>query len=324
MKEKIFNITSGKEFRVLASDIFRYQAQENDVYREFAFHMKINPLKVTAVEDIPFLPVEFFKRRRVITGKDDVGHCFVSSSTTGSTPSKHYVADIGLYEKSFLSCFRKFYGPPDDYCILALLPGYLERKDSSLVYMVNSMIEKGGHSDSGFYLGDHNSLRNKLLKLEKAGQKTILIGVAFALMDFALKHKLELKHTVVMETGGMKGRRKEIVKEELHQILQERLGVEAIHSEYGMTELLSQAYSKGNNCFHCPPWMKVMIRDIYDPMSYVATGRIGGINVVDLANLYSCSFVETQDLGRINSDGSFEVLGRFDHSDVRGCNLMAV
>lgn len=249
---------------------------------------------------------------------------FTSSGTTGAKTSQHVVTDISLYEKSFLKAFEHFYGPVSHYCILALLPAYLEREGSSLVYMVDSLITKSRHSNSGFYLNNLDDLKKQLMLLQKKGQKTLLIGVSFALLDLAETMRFPLKNTIVMETGGMKGRRREMIRSELHQILKNAFGVEQIHSEYGMTELLSQGYSKGHGIFNCPPWMKVLIRDTEDPLSIQKSGKNGGINIIDLANLNSCPFIATQDLGKVHPNGSFEVLGRFDHSDIRGCNLMVV
>jgi phenylacetate-coenzyme A ligase PaaK-like adenylate-forming protein len=247
---------------------------------------------------------------------------FTSSGTTGQSTSKHYVTDIELYKKSYLKGFEYFYGSISDYCILALLPSYLERKGSSLIYMIDDLIKKSNHPESGFYLYQIDVLAEKLKKLDSKGEKVLLIGVSFALLDLVEKHQLQLKNTVVMETGGMKGRRKELIREELHGALKKGFGVERIHSEYGMTELLSQAYSHGNGIFKTPPWMKILIRDTEDPLTFLPYGKSGGINVVDLANMNSCSFIATQDLGKKYADESFEILGRFDHSDIRGCNLM--
>lgn len=268
------------------------------------------------------MPIEFFKTQKVVTGNlKPVGY-FQSSGTTSATTSRHYFRSLELYEKSFIKNFEKSYGKITNYCILALLPSYLEQQHSSLIYMVKRLIEFSGDSNSGFYLYNYDELHQKILGLEKAGQKTILFGVTFALLDLAEKYHFHLENTIVMETGGMKGRRREMVREELHGILCEAFGVKHIHSEYGMTELFSQAWSKGDGVFCTPPWMKILIRDINDPGTLLNHHNTGGINVIDLANFDSCSFIATQDLGRTQEDGSFEVLGRFDHSDVRGCNLL--
>ena len=270
------------------------------------------------------MPISFFKTHKVTSTQKEPETIFTSSGTTQSTTSKHFVPDIELYEKSFLKAFELFYGMPKDFCILALLPSYLEREGSSLIYMVNSLIEKSGHPHSGFYLHNLEELHQKLKILESKGAKTLLIGVSFALLDLVEQFPSNLTNTTVMETGGMKGRRKELIREELHQILEKGLGVEHIHSEYGMTELLSQGYSKGNGIFETPPWMKIVTRDTEDPLSIQPNGKTGGVNVIDLANLYSCSFIATQDLGKTHPNGTFEVLGRFDDSDIRGCNLMVL
>jgi len=304
-------------------EIFRFQHENNPVYREFVSRLGRSIADVTNYKDIPFLPIELFKSRKIYAAQTEPELVFESSGTTGSIPSRHLVADSTVYQQSFHQAFELFYGPVEEYCILALLPSYLERGGSSLVYMVNDLIQKGGHPKSGFYLDNQSELIGHLAELEAAGQKTLLIGVSFALLDLVEKHQFSLKHTTtVMETGGMKGRRKELVRAELHQILTTGFGVERIHSEYGMTELLSQSYSDGAGIFTAPPWMKIRIRDAYDPLSYKETGRTGGVNVIDLANIYSCSFVATNDLGRLHENETFEVMGRFDNSDLRGCNLL--
>ncbi|MBT8188023.1 MAG: acyl transferase, partial [Croceitalea sp.] len=301
-----------------------FQYIKNPVYREFCNRLKIDTAAVKDVNQIPYLPIEFFKTKRVVSGQNSPQAVFSSSGTTGSTSSKHYVADSKLYEMSFRKTFELFYGSITDYCVLALLPSYLERSGSSLIYMVNDLIFKSKHPDSGFYLDNLVALKSKIEQQEKRGQKTLLIGVSFALLDFIESFDLSLWHTIVMETGGMKGRRKELIRNELHQLLKKAFGTKTIHSEYGMTELLSQAYSQGEGIFECPPWMRVSTRDTEDPLSRQEFGKTGGINVIDLANVYSCAFIATQDLGKVYTDGSFEVLGRFDHSDIRGCNLMAL
>ncbi|MEE4197609.1 MAG: acyltransferase [Bacteroidales bacterium] len=320
--EEIFTLEDNTRFNDLALKIFNYQAENNPVYKEFLYHLGVNLSSVDHYTKIPFLPISFFKSHRVLTFPEKHETVFYSSGTTGKTRSKHYIKELKLYEKSFRETFTRFYGKVEDYCILALLPTYLENENSSLVYMVNQLINQSTHPRSDFYLDKTDTLARQIEALEKSGQRTILLGVSYALMDLAEKYPMQLSHTIIIETGGMKGTRKELTKKELHQFLSGRLGVEKIHSEYGMTELLSQAYSKGDGRFFSPPWLKVLIRDTYDPFSLVPQGRSGGINIIDLANIHSCSFIETQDLGKINPDGSFEVLGRFDNSDIRGCNLL--
>ena len=321
---RIFSINNSDEFEAMALDVFQFQFRHNPVYQAFCTYLGKSEKTVHQLRDIPFLPIEFFKSHRVITGQKPPEIIFESSGTTQTQTSKHVVTDLSLYEESFSRGFSLFYGPIEDYCILALLPAYLERKGSSLVYMVNDLISKSQHPSSGFYLHNLEELHHKLMDLQKSGTKTLLIGVSFALLDLAEQFPMKLEDTIIMETGGMKGRRKELIREELHGILKSALGVSAIHSEYGMTELLSQAYSKGHGIFQTPPWMKILTRDTEDPLSFQPRGKTGGINVIDLANLYSCSFIATQDLGKTYADGSFEVLGRFDSSDIRGCNLMVL
>ncbi|MFL5754573.1 MAG: acyl transferase [Bacteroidia bacterium] len=321
---KMFSSTNEESFRDIALEVYQYQSLHNKVYAAYHRALKIDPLTVNSIELIPFLPVEFFKHHKVITeaGEADAELVFTSSGTSGQITSRHYVPDPEIYEKSFSRSFELFYGSPSDYCILALLPSYLEREGSSLVYMADKLIRLSGHSESGFYLNNYTDLINKLENLKSKGQKTLLLGVTYALLDLADAGCIPGENCIVMETGGMKGKRKEMVREELHAYLKEKLKVKAIHSEYGMTELLSQAYSKGEGIFHCPAWMKILIRDINDPFSLLPNGKSGGINVIDLANLYSCSFIANKDLGKKHADNSFEVLGRFDNSDIRGCNLM--
>ncbi|WP_340199726.1 acyl transferase [Ascidiimonas sp. W6] len=322
--KNVFNIKTREDFEKTALNIFQYQYKNNVVYQNFCGLLKKNPALVKEVDDIPFLPIQFFKSHQVITGNLPIEEIFTSSGTTGSTYSKHYVTDLSIYQQSYLKSFQKFYGSPKDYVILALLPSYLERKGSSLIFMAEDLIKKSGKEESGFYLHDLKKLSANLKKLEAANQKTLLIGVTFALLDLAEKYPQQLHHTIVMETGGMKGRRKEMIREEVHDILQDNLNVTKVHSEYGMTELLSQAYSKGDGIFTCPPWMQINTRDPEDALSKQAIGKTGGINIIDLANINSCAFIATQDLGKVYADGSFEILGRFDHSDIRGCNLMAL
>ncbi len=321
---EIFSLSQGDEeaFRRKALEVFRFQCKQNEVYRKFCQYLEVDPAEVMQVSDIPFLPVEVFKHRKVVSTCRRSEKVFTSSGTGGSAPSRHHVADLQVYGRSLLEGFRLFYGPPEDYCVLALLPGYLERQDASLVYMARCLMEAGRHPDSGFYLDELDALARALKIQMGNGQKTLLLGVSFALLDFAERHPMPLEHTVVMETGGMKGRHREMVREELHGLLCRAFHQKVIHSEYGMTELLSQAYSTGEGMFACPPWMRVLIRDSNDPLRILGHGQGGGIQVIDLANVYSCSFLATQDLGKIAAEGTFEVLGRFDNSDVRGCNLM--
>ena len=320
--DSIFNIKTTSDFEHLAIQIFKYQATNCTIYKHFLAHLKIDPQTVFTIKDIPFLPIEFFKSHTVLANMDAVELVFSSSGTTGTLTSKHHVSNVDFYKKSYLSGFTHFYGNIEDYVVLALLPSYLERKGSSLIYMVDDLIKLSKHSESGFFLKNHQKLAKKLKFLDKNGQKVLLIGVSFALLDFLEKHSFNLKNTIIMETGGMKGRRKELIRSELHNILSKGFGVSTIHSEYGMTELLSQAYSTGDGIFRTPPWMHVLVRDTEDALSILPHQKTGGINIIDLANLNSCSFIATQDLGKTYEDGVFEILGRFDNSDVRGCNLM--
>ena len=320
----IFNISSEADFNKKALELFKFQFEENPVYRSFCDLLYKHPSDVQKLEDIPFLPIEFFKTHKVISSKKDIQQTFTSSGTTGNVVSQHHVADLDIYKKSFQKGFAHFYGNIEDYTVLALLPSYLEREGSSLVYMVEDMIQESKHPKSGFYLNNLDALKQTLLELETSRQKTLLIGVSYALLDLVEFHQFELKHTIIMETGGMKGRRKELIKSELHAILKKGFGVNTIHSEYGMTELLSQAYSKGNGLFSTPPWMKVLVRDPEDALTILEEKKSGGINIIDLANINSCAFIATQDLGKIHTNGTFEVLGRFDQSDIRGCNLMVL
>ena len=339
--DQIFSISNQKQFEKIALKIFRFQYENNVVYQEFCNFLKTDVQKVKSLEQIPFLPIQFFKTHQVISNKNFIQETFTSSGTTSPlTPeggidgdikrSNHYITDISLYEKSYQKGFSQFYGNIEDYVVLALLPSYLERKGSSLIYMVHDLIQKTNNPDSGFYLNNHQELLEKLEKLKNSEKNVLIIGVTYALLDlidYASSISFPLRGLggfIIMETGGMKGKRKEIIREELHQLLCDGFGVSAIHSEYGMTELLSQAYSLGNGVFECPSWMQILIRDPEDALTYVEDGKTGGINVIDLANINSCSFIATQDLGKKNPNGSFDVLGRFDNSDIRGCNLMVV
>ena len=322
--DRIFSISSSREFEKISLEVFTHQYHHVALYRKFCDLLKISPQTVIQPSQIPFLPIEFFKSHSIIADGEKPQITFTSSGTTGSVTSKHLVSDLNWYEKSFNLAFESFYGKIQDLVILALLPSYLEREGSSLVYMVNHLIQKSGHPESGFYLDDLEKLKITLETLEKKGKKVLLIGVSFALLDLVEAHTFNLKNTVIMETGGMKGRRREMIREELHQILKKGFGVDHIHSEYGMTELLSQAYSAGDGIFTCPPWMKIYIRDPEDALTYLSPYKTGGINVIDLANYNSCSFIATQDLGKNLGDGKTEILGRFDNSDIRGCNLMVI
>lgn len=310
------------DFDQAAMETFRFQALRNPIYKKFLSLLGRSAAEVHCVDEIPFMPIQFFKDFQIKTTDFVPEKTFLSSGTTGSIQSRHLVKDLNWYVWSFREAFDYFYGPIEDYVVLALLPSYLEREGSSLIYMADDFIKSSKHKESGFYLNNRKELIENLNELEKSGKKTLLLGVSFALLDLVEEHPFSLKHTVVMETGGMKGRRKEMIREELHQVLASGFGVEHIHSEYGMTELLSQAYSKGKGVFQCPPWMKIKIRDTEDALTILPEGKSGGINIIDLANRYSCSFLATQDLGRCIDDKNFEVLGRFDNSDIRGCNLL--
>jgi phenylacetate-coenzyme A ligase PaaK-like adenylate-forming protein len=322
--EDIFTISSQKQFEKIALKVFRFQYENNLVYQEFCDYLKVDKQSVKSLQQIPFLPIQFFKNHDVVSNTNEIQETFISSGTSGMITSKHLVIDVSLYEQSYRNAFSEFYGNIEDYAILALLPSYLERSGSSLIYMVKDLIELSNNEHSGFYLHNYDELIMKLVELDNAGQNVILIGVTYALLDLIEKQKFQLKNTIIMETGGMKGKRKEMIREELHKILCDGFGVQNIHSEYGMTELLSQAYSLGNGIFECPTWMQIQIRDTEDALTYVSNGKTGGINVIDLANINSCSFIATQDLGKKQPNNSFEVLGRFDNSDIRGCNLMVI
>jgi Acyl-protein synthetase, LuxE. len=321
-EKQIFRIHNDKEFESLAFELFDYQYHNLDIYNRYCNLLNVNPDKVKSLYDIPFLPVDFFRTHRVAIESTPAKLIFSSSGTTGSQTSHHEVPYPGLYEESFTNGFEHFYGPADDYCILALLPSYLERSGSSLIYMAEHLIKDSKHPDSGFYLHNFEDLSFKLTLLKRMEQKTILLGVTYALLDLAEAFPVDFPDLIIMETGGMKGKRREMVREEVHHILKEAFGCPNIHSEYGMTELLSQAYSKGNGLYECPAWMKVMIRDMDDPFAWANIGLSGGINVIDLANIYSCSFIAIEDIGRMHENGDFEVLGRFDKSQIRGCNLL--
>ncbi len=320
--EQLFTISTDEEFEKNALEIFWFQYQQCKVYSDFVKNLGIEIREIKSIAQIPFLPIEFFKSRKVICGDVEPTIVFSSSGTTGMVQSQHFVSDIRLYEKSFTKGFNQFYGSIDQYNILALLPSYQEREGSSLIYMVDALIRESGKNLSGYFLNNHQELFQTLTVLQQNSQPVILIGVTYALLDFIETYPLHLPDLIIMETGGMKGRRKEMIRKELHDTLCNGFGVNSIHSEYGMTELLSQGYSIGNGIFKCPPWMKVLIRDTNDPLSMLPPGQTGGINIIDLANINSCSFIATQDLGKLHPTGMFEVLGRFDNSDIRGCNLL--
>lgn len=319
----IFKISDRKTFRAAVLEVFRFQAKYCPVYRDYLDALKTDPAHIKEIDEIPFLPIEFFKSHTLLAEGKEAELVFESSGTTGAETSRHHVADASLYRESFLRSFYAAYGSPEKLCILALLPSYLERKASSLVYMMDHLIRWSGHPDSGFYLDQLEKLSAILSKRNNDGHPTLLLGVSFALLDLAEQYPLPLwNHIHLMETGGMKGRREEMVRSELHQRLTKAFDLQMVHSEYGMTELLSQAYSDGDGLFFSPPWMKVLIRDPNDPLTLLPAGRPGGINIIDLANVFSCSFIATDDLGKVHADGSFEVIGRFDHADIRGCNLL--
>lgn len=324
MQNAVFNIQNQSDFKTCALQVFRHQFKNNAVYRSFCDLLYIHSSDVKEVEEIPFLPIQFFKSHTILSSTQAVKETFTSSGTTGSSVSKHMVTDVSWYTKSYTKGFEYFYGPIEDYTVLGLLPNYLERDGSSLIYMVDDFIKKSNNPASGFYLDNLTELSKTLIELDKKGEKVLLIGVAFALLDLIESQQFTLQNTIIMETGGMKGRRKEIIRNELHEILCAGFGVSKIHSEYGMTELLSQGYSSGGGVFDCPPWMKILARDTEDALTMVGANKTGGLNVIDLANYNSCPFIATQDLGKIDNNGRFEVLGRFDHSDIRGCNLMVM
>jgi len=315
--------TQPHDFEESALEIFRFQSENNIVYKKYIRELNIEKQQVDSLTKIPFLPIDFFKTQIIKTTNFEPDFIFESSGTTQTVNSNHYVKNISFYKTSLVEGFKKFYGLPEEWCVIGLLPSYLERKNSSLVFMVDELIKMSGHPKSNFYLYEFEKLSNQLQQLEKAKQKTLLIGVTYALLDFAEKYPMQLKHTVVMETGGMKGRRKEITRNEVHNFLKEKFGLSSIHSEYGMTELLSQAYSKKDGVFECVPWMKVLVRNEDDPFDISFTGT-GIMNIIDLANIYSCSFIATDDVGKVFNDGNFEISGRSDGSDLRGCNLLVV
>lgn len=323
-----FIFSSNASFEEKAIQTFHFQYRHNNIYQRFVDSLNCQPSVIKLVEQIPFLPISFFKTYKVTTTEFSPRLTFTSSGTTTTVNSQHFVKDPSLYECSFLKTFQLFYGDLSQYCVLGLLPSYLERQGSSLVYMIEKMMNISGHPLNGFHLYDHEILAQKLMQLESDKQKTILIGATFALIDFAKKYPLPLKHTIVMETGGMKGRGKELIRSEVHLLLQKAFGLQEIHSEYGMTELLSQAYSRQQGIFQTPPWMNILVREEDDPLavtnSIPGSGVVGAINIIDLANIYSCSFIATDDVGKLYPDHSFEVMGRLDDSDIRGCSLLAL
>jgi len=319
---QIFSIDNEATFNEVALSIFKHQSKNCFVYRDYIKYLNIDTSIVNDYKEIPFLPISFFKSHQILSTADEPEIVFSSSGTTGQITSKHLISDVKIYEESYNKAFEQFYGNPKNICILALLPSYLEREGSSLIYMVDDLLKQSEHPQSGYFLNDLNALQQTLLALKAAKQKTILMGVTYALLDFVEQFQIDFPELIVMETGGMKGKRKEMVREELHETLYAGFGVKNIHSEYGMTELLSQGYSYGQGIFNCPPWMKILLRDTSDPLSLIHGKQSGGINVIDLANINSCSFIATQDLGKVYEDGSFEVLGRFDNADIRGCNLL--
>ena len=318
--DKIFNVDD-KNFEQIAFEVFQFQYINNNIYKSYCDLLKKTPSNIGDISGIPFLPISFFKSHSVMCTKkyDKVFH---SSGTTNENLSKHYVSDIHIYEQSFLKNFIDNYGDPKDYVILGLLPNYMENENSSLIYMVNNLIELSESNDSGFFLKEYDFIIEKMKSLARENKKIILIGVSYALLDLTESKNLNFENTIIIETGGMKGRRREMIKKELHETLKERTGLKKIHSEYGMTELLSQAYSKGDGIFSCPNWMRVYIRDINDPNFLYSNNKSGGINIIDLANINSCSFIATEDMGSLHKNGNFEIMGRIDHTDTRGCNLL--
>lgn len=322
-KEDVFYISNEIEFNRISLEIFRYQYRENPIYQSYVDLIQTDVNRIKSYKDIPFLPIQFFKNHIISTNKNDTPQIvFTSSGSTGIETSKHLVFDLSWYETSFNLAFKQFYGKVEDYTILALLPSYLERSGSSLIYMIDTLIKASKQPDSDYFLYNHSELYKLLIQLKSNKKKTLLIGVTYALLDFINEYKITFPELIVMETGGMKGRRKEMVREEVHDILCKGFGVSHIHSEYGMTELLSQGYSQGQGIFQTPPWMKILVRDTNDPFNLLDHNKTGAINVIDLANYHSCSFIATQDLGKSHSSDTFEVLGRFDNAEIRGCNLL--
>lgn len=322
LKKLIFETGSDAEFNQTALRVFRYQYEHNPVYRRYADLVGCTPNALTHFSQIPFLPVEFYKSQKVISQHAVPTRVFKSSGTSGQVQSSHYVVDEQLYQQSILGCFRHFYGNPEDYIIFGLVPSISERPDSSLAYMLDFLIRESHNAESGIYLGNEEKLHRKIHAFSLQKKKMLLIGLSYALLDMAEEFPLNAPDLTVVETGGMKGRREELIREQLHERICSGFGVSCVHSEYSMSELLSQAWSAGNGVFHCPPWMKVLVRDTGDPLSVLGMGARGGINIIDLANLYTCSFLAVQDIGTVHDDGSFEISGRFDNSDLRGCSLL--
>jgi hypothetical protein len=324
MTDRIFRVTGAHEFNRTALEIFHFQAAGCPLYRQYISLLGIQSKRVNEIGAIPFMPVSFFRDHTVMTGSGEPERTFISSGTSGMRQSRHAVKDLALYDDCLGKTFRIFYGDPSQYAIMGLLPSYLEREGSSLIYMVNRLIQLSGNDAGGFFPGDHTALLKAIDRARSARLQVLIIGVTFALLDLADKNPCNLSDVIIMETGGMKGRRHEMIREEVHDVLKKAFGIRKVHSEYGMTELLSQAYSKGDGLFMTPPWMKILMRDSHDPLSHTdKAGVSGGINVIDLANLWSCSFIATDDLGRMHSDNKFEVLGRYDNSDIRGCSLLS-
>ncbi len=321
LKQRVLTVTP-ETFDQLALDVFRYQAVNNPIYKQWIDLLGLDAQVITSVDQIPYLPISFFKSQQIVSGQWQIQDTFESSGTTGMATSKHFIEDLGFYDQLAAKIFETHYGAVEDYVFLGLLPSYLERTTSSLVRMVDQFIKKGQHAESGFFLNDHESLLSSIDQVRKSGKKSVLIGVTFGLLDLADAHQADLSDVIVMETGGMKGRRKEMLREEVHTFLQNRLNLNEVHSEYGMTELLSQAYSKGRSLFEAHHSMRISLRETNDPLSREVRNKTGVINVIDLGNVHSCSFIATEDLGRLHPDGRFEVLGRLDNSDIRGCNLM--
>lgn len=325
LEQKVLLKHNQEDFNSTALEVFYFQYEHNIIYKQWVDNLKIDPKSIKNCSEIPFLPISLFKTQQIKSFNEEPQIIFSSSGTSSMSTSMHYVKDVNIYQKSYIKAFQYFYGDIKEYTVLALLPSYLEREGSSLIYMAEDLIKLSAKPESGFYLYNYDELYKKLISLKAENKKVLLLGVSFALLEFAEKYNgLDFPNLIVMETGGMKGKRKELLRNELHNILQKSFGVESVHSEYGMTELLSQAYSKGGGVFACPPWMKVFIRDTNDPLSLQSVGKSGGVNIIDFSNLYSCSFIATQDLGKLHSNNEFEILGRFDNSDIRGCNLLVM
>ncbi len=319
----IFTVAGDRAFERLALEVFRFQAAGCPVYNRYLSLLGTDPAEVTSLTEIPFMPISFFRDHVVMTGEGVAERIFLSSGTTGMRQSRHHVRHTAIYDESLERTFRLFYGDPSQYAIMGLLPSYIEREESSLIYMVNRLMQLSGNRAGGFFAGDHEALLKAVGRARHEKLQVLLIGVTFALLDLAEEGPRDLSDLIIMETGGMKGRRKELIREEVHEIIMQAFGVSTVHSEYGMTELLSQAYSMGGGLFETPPWMRVLIRDSHDPMAHsMSEGAAGGISIIDLANLWSCSFIATADLGRMHSGSRFEVQGRFDSADLRGCNLL--